>query len=297
VSPVVKHLLVFLICVLTSTLAGQQPAPVPAFEVASVKLDPKQDRGGPRKFDEITMPPVQVLPGGRVESYGWTLSYLIGWAYGLAIYQKIEGTTADVLETEVIISAKAAAPSLTSDEAKAMMRTLLEQRFQMRWRLRPREVDGYALVPAREDGRPAAGLRPFAGDCAARAQNDAVSFTSPDYEQKARCQWNSGYPQRHRGVGVSMTAVAERLSLYMATPVSDRTGWAGLFTFDITADVTDLPFQAFAPRPSGLGAPRPRPEGAQLLDVFGRELGLKLVKEPATINDFVIEGIGPLIEN
>ena len=36
------------------------------FEVASVKPDPKQDRGGWQSFGEFTLTVVQVLPGGRV---------------------------------------------------------------------------------------------------------------------------------------------------------------------------------------------------------------------------------------
>jgi hypothetical protein len=46
----------------------------------------------------------------------------------------------------------------------------------------------------------------------------------------------------------------------------------------------------------GLGAPR-QVDAPQLLDVFHRELGLKLVKDRATINDFIVERVEPLIEN
>ena len=93
------------------------------------------------------MPPVRVLPSGRVESYGHTLRNLIAVAYDVnLLYQKIEGKQ-ELLETEFVVEAKAAAPSLTPAEAKALVRTLLEERVQRRWWLQPRDVDGYLLMP------------------------------------------------------------------------------------------------------------------------------------------------------
>ena len=286
-----------LVLFVSSTLLTAQSSAPARFEVASVKPDPKQDRGGPQKMGEFSMPMVRVLPGGRVESYGHTLRNLIAYAYEVnTIHQRIEGKQ-DVLEMEFNISAKAATESLTPAEARVMVRTLLEERFQLRWRLQPRDIDSYLMVPARDDGRPGAALRPFAGDCEARAKNASVRFESPDYEAQARCAW-SGINNRQRAVGQSMAAIAERLTMFMATPVSDRTGWPGLFTFDIVADTRNMPYQALlSQRTAGaLGAPLAS-DAPQLLDAFRSELGLRLVKERTTVNDFVVERVEPLIEN
>ena len=163
---------------LANLLIAQSPAPA-RFEVASVKVAPTQSRGAPRPVREISLPPLLVLPGGRVESYGHTLRNLIAVAYDInMLYQRIDGKQ-EVLETEFLIEAKAAGPSLTSVEAKAMVRTLLEERFQLRWRLQARDVDSYVLMPARDDGRPGSGLRLFSGDCETRAKNTAVRVDSP----------------------------------------------------------------------------------------------------------------------
>lgn len=277
-----------------SLISAQSPAPA-RFEIASVKLSPTQLRGGPRPMSEITLSVFRLLPGGRVESYGHTLRNLIAWAYDVnSLYQKIEGKQ-EVLEAEFIISAKAAADSITGVEAKAMVRTLLEERFQLRWKLQSRAVDGYLLMPARDDGQPGSGLRPFTGDCETRKNNTSVRFDSADYERQARCGW-TGINSRQLAVGQSMTAIAERLTLEMTTPVSDRTGWPGLFSFDVVASTADMPLAARLP--SALVAASPRSTDApQLLDVFRRELGLKLVKSPTTINDFIIERVEPLIED
>ena len=277
-------------------LPAQSPAPA-RFEVASVKADPKQDRGGPQKFGEFSMPMVRVLPGGRVESYGHTLRNLIAHAYDVnTIHQRLEGKQA-ILDMEFNISAKAAADSVTPAEAKVMVRSLLEERFQLRWRLQPREIDSYLMVPARDDGRPGTALRPFTGDCEARLKNANVPFDSPDYEAQRRCGW-TGINQRQRAIGQSMAAIAERLTTFMAAPVSDRTGWSGLFTFDIVGDTRGMPYEALVRQQTGglLGAPV-QSDLPQLLDVFRRELGLRLLKERTTINDFVVERVEPLIEN
>lgn len=278
-------------------LNGQSQAPA-RFEVASVKPDPKQDRGGPQKFGEFSMPTVQILAGGRVESYGHMLRTLIGYAYDVnEIHQRIEGKQ-DVLETEFNISARAASESLTPAEAKAMLRTLLEERFQLRWRLQPRGIDSYLLVPARDDGRPGAALRPFTGDCEARKNNPSVPFDSPDFEQQRRCGGWSAINHRQRAVGMSMAAIAERLTMFMAAPVSDRTGWTGLFTFDVVADTTNTPYQELLRQraPGFLRAPQQN-DLPQLLDVLRSDLGLRLVKERSTIDDFIVERVEPLIEN
>ena len=74
-------------------LTAQSPAPA-TFEVASVKLNAKQGRGGSRSAAELSIPPLRVLPGGRVESYGHTLRNLIAVAYDVnTLYQKIETRT------------------------------------------------------------------------------------------------------------------------------------------------------------------------------------------------------------
>ena len=280
-----------------SVLLSAQSSTQPAFEVASIRRGQKLE--GPRPLNELlrVIVPVRVLPGGRVESSGHTLRTLIAAAYNVnTVYQKVEGKQ-DVLDMAFEISAKAAASSLTSAEAKAMMRTLLEARFGLRWRLQPREADGYLLTPAREDGQPGSGLRAFTDDCAARANNGFIPFDSPEYEAKRRCGWTA-IDARQRAVGVSMPTLAERLTSLMAAPVSDRTGWTGLFTFDVIADTRDMPIEAVRAQARGLrlGAPLPI-DAPYLLEVFRRELGLKLVKERTTIDDFIVERVEPLIEN
>jgi len=274
--------------------AAQSEAPA-RFEVTSIKLNPNQSRGGPRRLNEFTLSVVRLQPGGRVESVGNSLQNLIAWAYELnGAYQRVDGKQ-DMLLMEFDIAARAEAATVKLPEVRGMMRTLLEERFQLRWHWQPREIDSYLLMPARSDGRQGPALKPFTDDCAARASGPSVPFTSPEWMQKARCGW-TGYNGEQRGVGVSMATIAERLTMEMMAPVSDRTGWPGLFNFNVIADTSDMPLQERARASSALGA-RPPSEQPRLLDVFRSDLGLKLTKDRAKVNDFVVDSAGPLIEN
>jgi uncharacterized protein (TIGR03435 family) len=93
-----------------------------------------------------------------------------------------------------------------------------------------------------------------------------------------------------------MMDIAVRLTTFMATPVSDRTGWPGLFNFDIIAGTEGMPYRALFATTSSLGAPL-QTDAPQLLEVLHRELGVKLVEDRATITDFIVERVEPLIEN
>ncbi len=69
-----RYISFLLLAVSASSLSGQSPR-AQTFEVASIKLDPNQNTA--RSMEEVTLPPVRVLPGGRVESYGYSLRNLI----------------------------------------------------------------------------------------------------------------------------------------------------------------------------------------------------------------------------
>jgi uncharacterized protein (TIGR03435 family) len=55
----------------------------------------------------------------------------------------------------------------TVPQAQTAIRTLLEERFKLRWHIERRELPVYALVVARPDGKLGPGLRPSKVDCGA----------------------------------------------------------------------------------------------------------------------------------
>jgi uncharacterized protein (TIGR03435 family) len=116
--------------------------------------------------------------------------------------------------------------------------------------------------------------RPFTDNCEDRIGNELVPFDSPEFEQKRRCGGWSSINGRQRAVGISMAQVAERLTTLMLAPVTDRTGWPGLFTFDIVGDLLETPFWLeTANRPVTL----PERDQPDLLSAIRSELGLRLL--------------------
>ena len=120
--------------------SASDPAARPAFEVATVK----------RSTDPITA----VL---RVEhgnfTYGNGLRLLIGWAYGVSVWQVVAPDWAMTANT--VVSAKAGHP-VSDDEVRLMAQTLLEDRFKLRVHRETKETLVAALTVA---GRNAAQMK------------------------------------------------------------------------------------------------------------------------------------------
>lgn len=138
------------ICLLTATLAAQQPAP--AFEVASVRRN-TIDKGipfGPTPPDGIN------LINRPVES-------LVRSAYDVQFF-RLFGLPAWANEERYDVIAKAARP-ITEAERRLMLRSLLLDRFGLKAHFEPRELTVYVMTRARADGTLGPGLKPRP-DCA-----------------------------------------------------------------------------------------------------------------------------------
>jgi uncharacterized protein (TIGR03435 family) len=119
-----------LIAVLASSCAAAQE-----FEVASVK----RVEGAPPHAVSLN------LNHEKVTLDAATLRQLVGYAYNIQRVRVLDGPEwADSDEFDVI--AKAASPSVTREDARAMLRTLLAQRFQLKVSRSTKEVDQYSLA-------------------------------------------------------------------------------------------------------------------------------------------------------
>src|SRR5262249_44765425 len=115
------------------TLAAQTGTP-PAFEVASIKqsqppTDGQMAVGGTRNPDRVTL-------------NNMTLRDLMARAYEV----KLEQTTAPSWLDSERFDVNAQMPIGMADQVKAMMRTLLEERFQMKLHRENKEMPVYQLV-------------------------------------------------------------------------------------------------------------------------------------------------------
>ena len=104
--------------ILTASLARpQSPAKPPAFEVASVRL------GQPALGDAV------FCEGGRLTVYNYTLRTLIQIAWHVRDIQVLGGPA--WMDSQGYYIAAKGDPSATDDQCRAMLQTLLEERFAL----------------------------------------------------------------------------------------------------------------------------------------------------------------------
>ena len=182
-----------------------QPAVPPSFEVASIKTASGEGKGrGGNPFTN----PVKVTPGSLTMS-GVTLKTSIAWAYHVFEYQI---TGSDWIGSDRYdIVAKAGSPA-TEAELRAMLQTLLAERFHLELHRQTKEMACYLLVVAK------------GGPKFQESKTEGESDIQPD--------------PRRMSVAVRRVPVAQLvdlLSRMFQTPVVDLTGLTG--RYDITLDI------------------------------------------------------------
>lgn len=197
--------------VLTAYVAlGQSQPETPHFEVISVK--------------PVTFSPVRTgCTGDRFAFGGLPLTRLIQWAYDLPP-TRIQGLpnwiTDWVNKTDSMFEIEAKASAAVNEaQCKAMVRSLLADRFRMVARVQEREIRVYALTVAKK------GLK----------MREVSPGTTGAGVRINGTQWRSV------GIvnplpGVSMADLALRLSAVpiVGLPVIDRTGLTGIYSFDLS---------------------------------------------------------------
>jgi uncharacterized protein (TIGR03435 family) len=263
---------------------GQQPAPSPTFEVATVK--PNAD--GPGKMQTVTR------PGGVFVAVNTPLRLLIADAYIGAqpgAIDRIVGGPEWVQSARYDINAKAArefrpTPPGPPAEMLLMIRALLEDRFTLKVHREPREIPAYELVVARPG---AAGLRKSGVDCDALFA--AGQVTRPEPGIRPRCGLTNGPVGPGDGIGLiagafSMTQFAQFLQR-VGRPVIDKTGLTGRYDFD-------LAFAPLGPPTAGVPADPSRPT---IFIALEEQLGLKLQSTNGPLDVIVIDSIEPPVSD
>jgi uncharacterized protein (TIGR03435 family) len=184
--------------VLPSYVAGQAATGSPAFEVASVKLNPA---GGNR---------IEVAPG-RLNVTSATLATCIKWAYGVQDSQ-ISGANSAVsglLRSErydIVAKSQELAPD---NQLRLMLQALLAERFGLRFHKQSKEAQVFALLVDKS------------GPKLVASEGDG------DSQQQAKSrlirQWK----------WTTMKELADTLSDAMETPVRDETGLPTKYDFSL----------------------------------------------------------------
>ncbi len=229
---------------------GFSQVSAPAFEAASIK--PSNEGEGHTGSHSRT---------GYLVVQNQNLRELIRTAYRLRADQ-VSGGPKWVTSARFNIEAKSAGPA-EGPELLAMLQTLLADRFQLTFHKESALLPGFALVVAKGGLK----VRPVDGSGGSRSNS------------------NSDSNRRHLSAeALPMAKFAETLSRILGSPVVDKTGATGAFTFELewSADTG-----AAAP-PDGAPA-NIADAGPSIFTALQEKLGVKLEAQKVPTEIFVID--------
>ncbi|HEU4692888.1 MAG TPA: TIGR03435 family protein [Vicinamibacterales bacterium] len=275
--------------------AGALLAPV---RVVEADQQESQDRA---RFEAASIKPNQTgtstirwtFENGRFTAVNVTLKALVSSAYGspqqpLADFQMAGGPRwLDSARFDVTAVAPPDARrggGVLSAAALGMLRTLLEERFQLRAHFEAREQAIYALV-LNEEGRVGPRLRQRTADCAAVASG-AV---------KGEPCGGQIFPGSVSARGTSMAQLVSGLARLMPNVgrlVVDRTGLTGTYDVDLTWTPDQVP--AVDPSPGPMPIPPVDPNGPSLFTALREQLGLKLESARGSVQVLIIDNAAEL---
>jgi uncharacterized protein (TIGR03435 family) len=261
----------------------------PTFEVASVKPNKSTD------FRNMQLP--QFLPGGKLVIRNVPLQMIVAAAYNLPFQStrltggpEWERASGDKYDIEATAEKGAIAPGIsTSDrnnQLRLMLQSLLEERFKLVIRGKPKEQPVYALVVAK--GAPKLQKSKL-------QEKDCVEAPS---DSQLKCHSISGGQGRGiHGDAVDIADVALFVQNWTDLPVVDKTGLKDLYNIQTDGWV---PMRQRPPAPDGTlqggDAGLYDPDRQTLFDVF-TELGLRMESRRAVVDMFVVEHVERPSEN
>lgn len=275
--------------VIAGSAAAQSPARKPAFEVASIKrnLSPPSGGGGGPRGDRFTMSNVPVIA-------------LINYAFrplpnGQLFRQQMIGGPEWIRTDRYDIEAKmsGSVPSVTREQIQAMVQSLLEDRFQLKWRRETRELPVYDLAIAKGGVK----MRQSADQTPIHSNQADLFFDSFAARGKAvprgAIRLATGSDRSALvGNAVPIASLVTLLQGQADRIVFDKTGLTTLFDFDI-----EYNNEATAPRAvSDDGNPAAAQPAPSLFTSIG-ELGLRLEPSKAFLPVVVIESMQRPTEN
>jgi uncharacterized protein (TIGR03435 family) len=232
----------------------------PAFEVASVKPNKTGLRGGQLNTDP-----------GRLTITNVSLRTCIKAAFGLQNYQ-LSGGTASIEDELYDIDAKAGG-SVGDDQLMLMLRRLLADRFKLKFHRESKEMQGYALVVAKNGPK--------------------LHEVEP-----AGKGWSRNRVGGIDGQEVSLARLAEILAGRLGHPVVERTGIKGVFDLKLSwapdsATVGNTAENKEAPAVDSMSDP----SGPSIFSALQEQLGLRLEARKVPAEIIVIDHLERPSEN
>ena len=203
---------------------------------------------------------VHILPGGRISATSTTLKTLIRYAYKIQSFQLAGETGWTDSEYYDIEARTAAGESLSEEQLKPYLQSLLADRFHLKVHWETREGNVYALVVDKSGPR--------------------MKENPEGKDPIMNTQKNSGQVVM-KGVGVPMQVLAASLGNQLSGIVVDKTGLAGAWDFQGAWEIEPAPDSA---------AP-------SIFTGVREQLGLRLVPQKGPVSMLVIDQAARPSEN
>jgi uncharacterized protein (TIGR03435 family) len=252
------------------SLLSMQPSP--RFETVSVRMVPQETEGPLRSQD---FDPVK--PGGRYFDSHASLFFMIAFAYNVTNpSSQLGGLPQWAKNRNFSVSASAGSDypadlpaGENRERVRAMLRNMLEDRFQLRVRTEIRQEQTYELHTAKQ-GFQIPAVDPPVPPARAGYVNAAMSDASG----------------RIVATKATMAGMAQMLQVFLRRPVADRTGLTGHYDFDEKWESPNA-------TEGSLGA-----EGiAMLISTLRTKFGLELKGAKGPVTHWVVDRIEPPSEN
>jgi len=237
-----------------------------------------------------TDPTTGTLPAisrGRLEFRNVTLRTLMYYAYGtgLSTAMNVSGGPDWMNRNRYTIEAVAQGTP-TDRDYRSMLRGLIEERFAARTHVETREIDVYALVPDRADGKLGPNLKAWDGTCASGTA-PRPDGGDPDIPRCYSPQPMAAF--RMPGLvleGVTMISVADMLSTQrrlLGRLVQDRSGLTGLYNVELNFNF--------------VAASQPDYTGPSIFTVLKEQLGVKLEASKGPFHVLIVDNASTPDEN
>jgi uncharacterized protein (TIGR03435 family) len=239
-------------------LAGVVLAQPKAFDVATIKPNSSADNR-----DSLL-----IQPGGRFVATGIPLKMLMTEAYNVRDFE-ISGGPAWINTDRWDIEARAegVAGRLPLDQFKAMLRVLIEDRFQLKVHREMKEMPAYFLSV----GKSGLKIRPNSGEPGPLIRTGRGQMTVKK---------------------VPMATVAQVLSNTLRRPVIDKTGLTGEYDFTLEWAPEAGQGTAVGGPPPGTAPDAPAAaDGPTIFTAIQEQLGLRLDSQKAPVETVVVDRV------
>ena len=164
---------------------------------------------------------------------------------------------------------------------RAMLRRLLEERFQLKWHWEARQGIVYDLVVSKP-GK----LKETSGDCPGILSDEASRANAPPDD--APCGGLRNTPGHTKGYRLTTEELAASLSFFMQRPVMDKTGLTARYDIELE----------WTPEATLMQTPDPAPPGPpSIFTALQEQLGLKLEAAKGAVRTLVVDHVAKPSEN